>query len=549
MPLLTQSTTLVFDVLGLTPAQRLEYYRTLTVDQFTGLLACVRRDLGTPYALWQDDPVGFIEQILGQFMLEKQKEIARSVESNVRTVVPASHEVGKTWTAAMLVAWFVCVHRAMDTQVVTTAPRMRQVKTLLWPHIHAVHAAAGLPGDVDLVQWKMPDRKSPVAYGFAASDYDEDAVQGIHAEHLLIVVDEGGGIGHTMGKSLESITGGAHTRLLVPGNPPTDEEGSWLEERTKSEIWNTIRISWEDSPNYVRRDEAGEIVERSTEEVPDKVRRNLVDEQWVKDVITEFGEDSNYVEARVHARFPKGSTNKTIPWGWIEAALDNDNPEPSTWVRLGVDPAADGGDELAIALAVGNVVRIVHASSGAQNANPADVAGKILEQIREAEQIRQRLGETRRVRVKIDSLGVGQGAWGFLHNWGLEQVHDAEIVEVKVSESANDDKKYANKRAEMWWAGREMIRPRPADPERGMLARPPIVRLDLEANRRAASQLNAPKYGNDSQGRIRIEKKEEVKKRLGGSPDRGEAILLALYEPEVSEPARSNAGLLLGRTN
>ncbi len=532
-PLLTRSTSFVYDVLGLTPAQRTDFYRTLTHDQMVGLLQVAQRDLGTRYGLWADDPVGFIEQVLAGFMWSKQKEICRAVEAHQRTVVPACHGPGKTHTAGRLVAWFVSVHPPDEVQVITTAPLFRQVKMLLWPHIHKVHASAGLPGELDQVQWKMPGLELPVAYGFSPSDYDEDAVQGIHKEHLLVIVDEAGGISHTLGNAFESIMTGGHTRILAIGNPPTDDEGSWFEERTESELWETIRIAWEDTPNF------------TGEPIPDKMRAQLIDQQWVNDQIIEFGPDSTFVTARVSALFPHGSTNKTIPFGWIEAAVDNDTPEPSTWVRLGIDSASDGGDEFAIARAVGNVVSIVHNSSGPQNANPTDVAGKALEQIRDAETIRQRLGETRRVRVKVDSIGVGWAVAGLLRAWGKEGVHDAEIVDVDVSERARDHDRFYNKRAEMWWAGREAVMPVLADVSRGTSAGPPRVRLEVD--KRTQAQLNAPKYGHDTQGRVKIEKKDEIKRRGLGSPDRAEGVLLALYEPEGWEARISSASRLASR--
>lgn len=537
-PPLTASTTFVYDVLGLPLGERNKLYKAMPDDQFQGLIQCAHRDLGTPYGLWADDPVGFWRMVLGGFPWSKQIELAASVESEVRTVAPASHSVGKTFCAAQLACWFGCVHPPDSVRIITTAPKFRQVKHLLWPHMHTTHARAGLPGEMDQVQWKMPGVKSPIAYGFSASDYDEDAVQGIHAEHLLIIVDEAGGISHTLGKAMESITSGAHTRLLAIGNPPTDEEGSWFEERTQSPLWNTVRIAWEDTPNYVRRDKDGNVVEQSHEHVPEAIKRNLVDERWVNDQVSEFGPESTFVEARVHARFPHGSSNKTIPWAWVEAATENLDPHESTWIRLGVDVASDGGDEFVVARATGNHVQIVHNSSGAQNADAIAVAGRALEEIHVAERIRESLGEERPVRVKIDSIGVGWGVYSLLTAWGKEGVHKAQIVECDVSENANDQDRFANKRAEMWWAGREACRPTREGPG-GILIEnePPVIRLDVD--KRTSAQLNAPTYGHDTRGRIKIEQKKDIKKRGLGSPDRAEAVLLAIYEPKPSAAGRS----------
>ena len=55
------------------------------------------------------------------------------------------------------------------------------------------------------------------------------------------------------------------------------------------------------------------------------------------------------------------------------------------------------------------------------------------------------------------------------------------------------------------------------------------VRLDVD--RRTIAQLSSPLYSADSSGRIVIESKREIKRRSGTSPDRAEAVLLALYEP------------------
>ena len=87
----------------------------------------------------------------------------------------------------------------------------------------------------------------------------------------------------------------------------------------------------------------------------------------------------------MRAEFPKGAGNRVIPSTWIEEASNNLNPAHDTRIRLGIDIAADGGDEFVIARADGYTVRIVHASSGADNANAVQVANICLRYIQEAE--------------------------------------------------------------------------------------------------------------------------------------------------------------------
>jgi hypothetical protein len=521
------SPTLTFDLMDLERLARWQFLAGLSNDERRQLLIGVRRDTGTPYALWQDDPVAFWRMILGGFPWSRQRDLCESVVENLRTVAPASHSVGKSFGAGRLVTWFGSVFPPDVTTIITTAPKMRQVKFILWPHIHRIHTAAGLPGTLDQTQWKIGGRV--VAYGFSAGEYDEDAVQGIHDEHVLAVIDEAGGISHTLGNSFESITSGFHTRILAIGNPPTDEEGSWFEECSTSPLWHSIRIPADESPNF------------TDEDVPSDVKRNLVDKRWVDEQIANFGEGSTFVEARVRAHFPHGATNKTIPWQWIEDAATTEAARdipPSTWVRLGVDVAADGGDEFVIARATGGAVSIVHFSSGAQNANSTDVAGKVKEAIDEANTIRARLHEERKVRVKIDVIGVGWGVYGTLKAWASEGVIDCELVPVNVSQKATNHEKFYNRRAEMWWAGREAVRPEPGDPANGIPPSGSSVAF-VGMDKRTLAQLNAPTYGHDAQGRVKIEKKEEIKKRGLGSPDRAEACLLAIYEPRPTSPGRS----------
>jgi hypothetical protein len=110
---------------------------------------------------------------------------------------------------------------------VTTATTFRQVRGILWPHIGRLHAAHNLPGEMLTTEWKIDD--IVIADGFSAADHNEAAVQGIHAENLLIVVDEAGGISQIIGNAIEALMTGGHTRLLLLGNPPTDQIGSWFE--------------------------------------------------------------------------------------------------------------------------------------------------------------------------------------------------------------------------------------------------------------------------------------------------------------------------------
>ena len=123
------------------------------------------------------------------------------------------------------------------------------------------------------------------------------------------------------------------------------------------------------------------------------------------------------------------------------------------------------------------------------------------------------------VRVKIDTIGVGWGVVSILDKWVKERQTKAVIIGVNVAERPKDQGKFKNQRAEMWWNARTLLQPKDEKQD---------IRLDVD--RPVLAQLAGPTFKSDSSGRILIESKIDMKKRGVHSPDRAEAILLALYE-------------------
>jgi hypothetical protein len=528
-----EGSRLVADLMALPPPVRRQFLADLPRADRAVVFAAAKRDLGSMYGVWVDDPVGFLTMVVGYTLWSKQVEGLSSVATNQRTAIPACYGVGKTSvTGAGAVVWYVATRPVGTVKVATTAPKLEKVRTQLWPEIDRMRARANLPGVVDQAQWRLPTdsgRDYITAFGMAAPANREDAAQGIHAPHVMIVADEAGGIGGKPGESLNAAMTGANSRLLILGNPPLDEEGSWFEHVCAEADVNVVRIAWPDSPNAT-----------GTEHLPCRTcppqmpehsfATHLIDAAWVERVRRNYGEDSNYYRSKVLALWPEGGPSKTIPAAWVAAARERTLVvEPSTWVRLGVDVAADGGDEFAIGKWLGNAGRIVHRSSGAANANAVDVAGKVKEHIAIAEEEARALGSVRPVRVKVDVIGVGWGVVSILRKWREEGQFTAEIVGVSVGKAARDPKRFANQRAEMWWEFREELQPSPATGD-------PTIALDIDEH--TSAQFAAPNYGHTSGGAIVIEKKSDIIGRGLPSPDRAEALILGRYEPEHVGPAR-----------
>lgn len=558
-----EAARLYADLMAVSPEVRRVFLRGLDLEDKRQVIAVAARESGTPYGLWSDDPCGFVEDVLGETVWSLPRRILGSIPDNKRVAVPSCFGSSKTWSAARAALWFALTRPVGTALVVTIAPQWRQVNRQMWPEIRNAHSRAGLMGTVDATQMKLPDaagHATVAAYGLAAPPWNETAVQGIHKANLLLIVDEAGGIGHVIGRNLRAMLTGEGTRMLAIGNPPTDDEASWFEGLCDADDVTTIPIRAADTPNL-----SGEDAPRCKScppEVPaHSLAAHLVDREWVEDTIREHGEDSSYVQAKVYARFPKGGPSRAIPSSWVDAARDADEPlgadsvplhslgvdgedgpwmvTRGAWVRLGVDVAADGGDEFVIARAVGDLVTIRHTSSGLANTHPMDVAGVVLAEIRRAEQLREALGTTARVRVKIDAIGIGWGVAGILTAWGAEGLHNAEIVAVVVSEDTGREPDTATlrphrKRDEMWLALRSLLQPR----------KDGVGVLRLRVDSRTLAQLRAPLLGTTSTGHTRIESKVSLKKRGLSSPDRGEAVLMAVYEPAPSKARKKKAKLV-----
>lgn len=516
---------------------------------------------GSPYGLWQDDPTGFVVDVLGETAWSRQGDIYQCVESEPKVVVPSCFSSGKSHAAARLVVWWSMVWPVDSAVTVTTATRMRQVATQIWPHVAMLRDRHNLPGTVGTAQWRIPRNENDrtgalVAYGFTPPRGDPEAVQGVHKAHVLLIVDEGGGISVPIGEAWDSSQLGDHTRMVVFGNPPIDEEDGWLERISKSRQWTRVPIRAADTPAFTGEDPGRCRVCPDWRQREHNVITHLITRANVRGFIESHGRKSPFVISKVHAKFPRGGAPKMLPATWVDLARVTYDPlsgapdrdldaargtDPR--VDLGVDVAEAGGDKMVIARAEGLLARIVHTTSLEANVNNNTVAGYILTQIKEAETLSLALGgdlEQWPVRVKIDAIGVGWGVIGTLTAWADEGMHRALIIPVKGSEAAEDPARFANRRAEHWETTRELLQP-PMDMQGNVTGDPPLALL---VDRTIAGQMSMPKRETDSHGRIKLESSKSMRERGESSPDEATAITLAYYNPPSLMPKPKSLGLL-----
>ena len=494
----------------------------LTVDELHDVLAGRRRLTRYGWAArrlddaahdYQSDPVRWANDRAKVHLWSKQQEVIESVRDHAQTAVHSCHAVGKSFVAATTVAWWLDAHPVGEAFAVTTAPTDKQVKAVLWREINRLHTRAGLPGRTNLSEWYIG--KELVAFGRKPADQDPTAFQGIHARYVLLVLDEACGIPKELWDAGSSIVSNEHSRTLAIGNPD-DPVGEFAQNCRAGSDWNVIHIGYRDTPNF------------TGEKVDDIVRDSLISERWVTERARKWGVGSAIFVSKCEGRFPLEGTSGTIPYAWAVACRDLELPSGGVFdtpVEAGIDVGA-GGDRTVIrerrGLRAGREEVFV-------DADPMRTVGRLVEKIVE-------WGVTR---VKIDSIGIGWALAGRLrelssvHNVaGLlngETTHSAEVVDVNFGErpTEGNEHKFLNKRAEVYWnVGREYSR---------------LRRWDLGAvDDDVIAELTVSTYQvMDSYGKIKIEPKDKIIERLGESPDRAEALLLAFYEAEtLVTPAR-----------
>lgn len=456
----------------------------------------------------QADPVWFVTEALSATPWEKQAEILESVRDNPRTAVRSCHGVGKSYTAGQTILWFL--YSFVPSIVLSTAPTWRQVEKLVWKEVRASYRRAKIPLGGNLLP-KRPEIQiiQDEWYAIGLSTNEPDRFQGFHERNILVVVDEAAGVPEEIFEAVEGVLTSENARLLLLGNP-TALSGTFYN-AFRSVGWHTISISAFDTPNFAafgitEEDIAsGAWENKITGPLPNP---KLITPAWVADKYQRWGPNSPAYDARVRGQFPTQGDDTLIPLAWIEAAMERwEDAEEGEPVEMGVDVARFGSDKTVLAIRRGRrVLPLIEYSKQ----DTMETAGHVV--------VAQR--ETGASSVKIDVIGVGAGVYDRTKELRLP------VVAINVAEVAKEPERFVNLRSELWWNLRELLDPNPklnSDP----IALPPDDEL--------LADLSDIKYKIDSRGRIVVESKEDMKKRLGRSPDRGDAVVLAFAPggPEI----------------
>lgn len=441
----------------------------------------------------QLDPGWWIQNVLGSPLWEKQIEIAESVRDFERTAVRSCHGIGKSYIAARIAIWFLQTHK--NSIVVTTAPTYRQVAKITWQELRSAHKASRiqLPGSLLETECKVADKW--FAIGFTATDPDH--FQGVHADHVLIILEEAAGILSDIWLAVDGCLTGAHCRLLSIGNP-TDGSGDFAKEFRSPGV-NKIRVDAFSTPNF----QGKGIV------IP-----GLITPAWVEDKRKRWGEDSPMYQSRVMAEFPTLGDRCVFPLGLLERAVAYEAEHASYINQLGVDVARFGVDETIFMHRLGQKLRLQLATS---KQSTMETVGNIIRMCDE-------LGVHS---VRIDDTGVGGGVTDRLRELKAEgRLSNVKVHAINNGSAPSDKDHYINTRAQLAWCLRTSLEAR---------------EVDLDADEDLQAQLSNVQYKITSQGKIQLESKEESKRKGQPSPDRADAAVLAWAPEAVINLVSSNA--------
>ncbi len=466
---------------------------SLVPFEVSGLLGRAADLIDPPPNPWLNDPVGFIHERLGEETWSKQDDILNSIRDHRKTAVRSAHSTGKSHIASRAVAWWLSAHDLDDVFIVTTAPTATQVKAILWRYIKSAHRKGKLPGFItegEVPEWKIDGRL--VAYGRKPQDLSNQEVaatafQGIHARYVLVILDEAGGVPEWLWTAVDTLVTSPGNRVLAIGNP--DDPTSHFERINRSGSgWNVIKIAATDTPNF------------TNEPVSDALSEVLVSREWVTDFVNTYGIDNPLVTSKVFAEFAEVTDNSLITPAMIRRAIEVELPGIQQG-RYAADIARMGRDKTVVYRNRGGVIEEIQS----WNRQTTDVTTDKLARIMEPHQ--------NGVPMVIDiGGGLGAGPFDSLRLRGYP-VHAFDGSTKPIVEQRQDGLRFKNRRAEQYWGLREEF-------ERNAISLDPF-------NLEAQAQLVGIRWWIDATGRLNIEGKDDIKKRLGKSPDHADTIMMS----------------------
>jgi hypothetical protein len=470
---------------------------------------------------FRDDPRGYAACVLGADLTPQQAAVFDALlRPPYKVLVPSANNVGKSFAGGVLVNWH---HDNYDPGVVlATSSSFRQVKHQLFKEVRRL-------------RWRglnlLP--KDPEAYHTAThfakgfSTTKADALQGYHEGAVLLLYDEATGLeaqAFERGQTMYKPRPGFGWVCFYNPNDPT----SHVYSEEQGGGWHVVRLSALEHPNI-----AAELAGRPPDvpaaidlgAIRGRIERECEDCGTTKSDETcfEFPAGSGRWYKSVDPRFAPQvlgrwpSQSQTAVWSErdLERALAAPPIDPAWPVQIGVDMARFGSNRIAFAVRWGT--HVVHLESRPHTSWPTRrVSYHAADRLRE---LCHRYGPPAGMRPQQvpclvdDSGGYGSGV--------VDHTDGYTFVGINSAEAARDPAKYPNKRSELWFVTR-------------LAADMGAFYLAVGEGRHLVDELRADllsaRFTPDKRNRLVVEGKQQVKDRLGRSPDLADSLNLAFYD-------------------
>jgi hypothetical protein len=428
--------------------------------------------------------------------------------------------INKTYMAACICLWFLeCFE---DSMVVTIAPKEEQLGLHLWKEITRLHPRFGRGKLMSLELRMRPEATSEEgwkAVGFVAGVRAEEIgqsarkAQGFHGKDLLFILEETPGIAAPIITAIQNACISPNNIIIALGNP--DHQLDELHKFCKLQRTEHIVISGFDHPN---------VVTKNPNFIP-----GAQSEQGLKDMLDRYKDREHPLFlSRARGISPKQAKEALIRYEWLIEAADRRKAfcDDNGYLQLdkihgrkaiGADVAnSESGDEGATAEGIGSILIEVEAKA-CPNANKF---GSTLFYDMKVKGIAPEC-------VAVDGVGVGAGCVNEMLRLGAKVIDiQSGSAPVDVPGKVED---FNNLRSQMWW----QFRTDSEDPESD---------LALPMDEELFADLMAPKWETRN-GKIIVESKEEIKKRLGRSPNKGDAVVYWNWVRKLRSIKAAQAGM------
>lgn len=402
--------------------------------------------------------------------------------------IMAGKGLGKSTIEAWAIIWFMlCFPNCKN---MCTAPTQHHLKDVLWAE---VRKWIKIGDDVtngfisSQIEWNSTQIKhnNPKSNSMSmartcavngSADEQADTLAGKHEEYMLFVADEASALPDPVFRPLETTLTSMCNVILMSFNP-TRATGYALDTHTKhKEYWITLHWSAEECEELITQDHL------------DRLKKK-------------YGVGSNMYRINVKGLPPKADEDVLIPLEWVLNAVDREDVyhNESMPIKMAADIGA--GSDLTVCM-----VRQGYKILSLDSFDNVDT-------MRVAEWLAGKISQARPKVFFLDMVGVGQGVHDRLKEFDL----GCQVVGIKGSNSPRDGERFDYLIDELWWKMRELF-------EKGLISIPNNDELITElTNRRYKTQTN---------GKIKLETKLEMKRRGIRSPNFSDSLALSLYFPE-----------------